>query len=131
MKTLEETFAAFPDSWEEIRAQGLGYFAYSVKDEAALAKFAPGADLEAMIAAGAVQFDPIVYEDFLPVSAAGIFQSNLGDDAAQEFVESPNQKRFEQDLGAKVLNEFEHYARIERESLEAIQRRLSTAEAAE
>ncbi|MFC4625859.1 VOC family protein [Daeguia caeni] len=131
MKALEETFAAFPDSWEEIRAQGLGYFAYSVKDEAALARFAPGADLEAMIAAGAVQFDPIVYEDFLPVSAAGIFQSNLGDDAAQEFVESPNQKRFEQDLGAKVLNEFEHYARIERESLEAIQRRLSTAEAAE
>jgi uncharacterized glyoxalase superfamily metalloenzyme YdcJ len=25
-----------------------------------------------------VRFDPVIYEDFLPVSAAGIFQSNLG-----------------------------------------------------
>ena len=51
-----------------------------------------------------MQFDPIVYEDFLPVSAAGIFQSNLGDEAAQEFVASPNQQRFEQDLGAKPFS---------------------------
>jgi uncharacterized glyoxalase superfamily metalloenzyme YdcJ len=46
-------------------------------------------------------------------------------------VESPNQKRFEEDLGAKVLNEFEHYARIERESIEAVQARLGGLEAAE
>ena len=56
-------------------------------------------------------FDPIVYEDFLPVSAAGIFQSNLGDDAAQDFVASPNQQRFEADLGATVLDEFDALCR--------------------
>ncbi|EEZ16218.1 conserved hypothetical protein [Brucella melitensis bv. 2 str. 63/9] len=122
---------AFPDTWAGIREEGLGYFAYSVKDAAKLASFRPGTDIEVLIEAGAVQFDPITYEDFLPVSAAGIFQSNLGDDETQEFVESPNQKRFEDDLGAKVLNEFEHYARIERESIEALQAGLKGLEAAE
>jgi uncharacterized glyoxalase superfamily metalloenzyme YdcJ len=131
VKALSDTFAAFPDTWAGIREAGLGYFAYSIKDAAKLASFKPNTDIELLVAAGAVQFDPLTYEDFLPVSAAGIFQSNLGDDDTQEFVESPNQKRFEEDLGAKVLNEFEHYARIERESIEAVQARLGGLEAAE
>lgn len=131
VKVLSETFSAFPDTWADIRKQGLGYFAYSVKDAELLAGFKPGTDIETLVEAGAVYFDPITYEDFLPVSAAGIFQSNLGDDDTQEFVESPNQKRFEEELGTKVLNEFEHYARIERESIEAVQLRLSGLEAAE
>ena len=87
--------------------------------------------LDSLIEDGLVQFDPIVYEDFLPVSAAGIFQSNLGDDAAQEFVASPNQQRFELDLGAKVLNEFDHYAGIEQASIADCVQMLSCAEAAE
>ena len=131
MKALDDTFAAFPDTWAGIRQKGLGYFAYSVKDVSRLVTFKKGTDIEVLVEAGAVQFNPLTYEDFLPVSAAGIFQSNLGDDNTQDFVESPNQKRFEQDLGAKVLNEFEHYARIERESIEAVQLRLSGLEAAE
>ena len=131
VKALSDAFAAFPDTWAGIREAGLGYFAYSVKDAARLAAFKPDTDIEVLIEAGAVQFDPIIYEDFLPVSAAGIFQSNLGDDETQDFVESPNQKRFEDDLGAKVLNEFEHYARIERESIEAVKAGLKGLEAAE
>lgn len=35
--------------------------------------------LRALVDAGAVVVDPVVYEDFLPRSAAGIFQSNLTD----------------------------------------------------
>ena len=73
----------------------------------------------------------IVYEDFLPVSAAGIFQSNLGDGAQQEFVASPNQQRFETDLGAKVLNEFDHYAGIEQASIDECLSRLSRRPAAQ
>ena len=38
----------------------------------------------ALIADGFLRADPIVYEDFLPVSAAGIFQSNLDDTAAED-----------------------------------------------
>ncbi len=113
---LADVFTAFPDDWNEIRKQGLGYFAYSLTAAGASADIAE-MELEAAIEAGFVQFDPIVYEDFLPVSAAGIFQSNLGDDAAQDFVASPNQQMFERDLGARVLDEFAHYAEISRASI--------------
>ena len=89
------------------------------------------ADIETLVSDGLVQFDPIVYEDFLPVSAAGIFQSNLGDGAQQEFVASPNQQRFETDLGAKVLNEFDHYAGIEQASIDECLSRLSRRPAAQ
>lgn len=112
---LTRSFAEFPDDWNAIRRAGLGYFLYTVDDAVAGAR---GSDIESLIAAGAVRFDAIVYEDFLPVSAAGIFQSNLGDDAVQEFTASPNQRLFEKALGAAVLNEFEHYAGIERASIE-------------
>ena len=130
-KALAEAFAGFPDDWADIRTAGLGYFAYSLTEKGRRTRTNDTADVEDLIAAGLVRFDPIVYEDFLPVSAAGIFQSNLGDDAAQEFVASPNQKRFEQDLSAAVLNEFDHYAGIEQASIEECRQLLSIAEAAE
>lgn len=124
---LAAAFEAFPDNWDEIRRRGLGYFTYSLLNNANRRIPADGDDLEAMVAAGIVRFDPIVYEDFLPVSAAGIFQSNLGDGAGQEFVASPNQKRFEQALGATVLNEFDHYVGIEKASIARCMARLETA----
>ena len=116
MAALETAFAAFPDDWDSIRREGLGYFTYAP---------APGraidaeADLDALLAEGALLATPLVYEDFLPVSAAGIFQSNLGDRAAETFQASPNQQVFEAALGAPVLDEFAHYAAIEAASLAA------------
>jgi uncharacterized glyoxalase superfamily metalloenzyme YdcJ len=110
---LADVFKAFPDTWDGMSVSGRR------------------ADLETAIEAGLIQFDPIVYEDFLPVSAAGIFQSNLGDDAAQDFVASPNQVMFERDLGATVLDEFAHYAGIQRASLEMCLGIVNMAAAAE
>ncbi len=126
---LADVFGAFPDDWNEIRRQGLAYFSYSLTEDGRRAD--RSFDLEAGIEKGLIQFDPIVYEDFLPVSAAGIFQSNLGDDAAQVFVASPNQLMFERDLGATVLDEFIHYARIERLSIENCLRTTDIPAAAE
>ncbi|MDK1375956.1 MULTISPECIES: VOC family protein [unclassified Sinorhizobium] len=128
---LARAFEAFPDSWAEIREAGLGYFSYSLTERGRRTKLAGRRDLDTLIADSLVEFDPIVYEDFLPVSAAGIFQSNLGDGAQQEFVASPNQKRFEADLGVAVLNEFDHYAGIEQASIESCLQALSAAMAAE
>ncbi len=119
MAALQEVFAPFPDSWDEVRREGLGYFTYSLTEAGRSSPPASGTDLEALIGRGLVRFDPVVYEDFLPVSAAGIFQSNLGDDARQDFTASPNQQRFEADLGAPVLNPFDLYAEIERASIAA------------
>jgi uncharacterized glyoxalase superfamily metalloenzyme YdcJ len=127
---LAEVFKALPDDWNELRKAGLGYFSYSLTDKGH-AVAGRRVDLETAIAEGLVQFDPIVYEDFLPVSAAGIFQSNLGDEATQEFVASPNQIMFERDLGASVLDEFAHYAEIERASIEACFAVIGQAFAAE
>ncbi|MBY6264190.1 VOC family protein [Azospirillum sp. 412522] len=123
MAALQEVFAPFPDSWDGIRRQGLGYFVYSPTEAGRRNPPAPGTDLETLIGSGLVRFDPVVYEDFLPVSAAGIFQSNLGDhagdEARQDFTASPNQQRFEADLGAPVLNPFDLYAEVERASIAA------------
>lgn len=113
---LQATFVAFPDDWDSVRRQGLGYFTFAV---------APGrqpdadADVDTLVARGDLIATPLVYEDFLPVSAAGIFQSNLGDSAARHFDASPNQRVFEDALGAAVLNEFDHYAAIQAASLNA------------
>lgn len=115
MAALQDTFAAFPDDLTAIREQGLGYFEWSLTGKGTAGQITE-TDPEALLAAGYLRIDPIVYEDFLPVSAAGIFQSNLGDDSAQEFTASPNQQRFEADLGATVLNEFDHYQQIEDQS---------------
>jgi len=127
---LADVFKAFPDDWDGIRKARLGYFRYSLTEKGK-AVTGRNADLETAIEAGLIQFDPIVYEDFLPVSAAGIFQSNLGDDATQDFVASPNQVMFERDLGASVLDEFAHYAGIERASLEMCLGIVNMAAAAE
>ena len=128
---LTQVFEAFPDSWAEIRQAGLGYFSYSLTEKGRRTKLPGRRDLNSLIADGLIRFDPIVYEDFLPVSAAGIFQSNLGDGAQQEFEASPNQKRFETDLGVAVLNEFDHYAGIEQASIEGCLKALTAAMAAE
>lgn len=128
MAALAATFADFPDDWDTLRREGLAYFTYGLTDRGLAAETAPD-DMDALLAAGMVRFDPIVYEDFLPVSAAGIFQSNLGDGAAQDFVASPNQQRFETDLGAAVLNEFAHYAAIEAASRQACLQALSARRA--
>jgi uncharacterized glyoxalase superfamily metalloenzyme YdcJ len=124
---LAQAFKPFPDDWHEIRLQGLGYFSYSV-DEGRIGRAHCGADFDALIAAGIIRFDAIVYEDFLPVSAAGIFQSNLGDGSSVELTASPNRSMFEEALGAAVIDEFEHYRGIEAASLAMCRARLGKLE---
>lgn len=126
---LADAFKAFPDDWDGIRKAGLGYFRYSQTPKGKAADRS-ATDLETAIAEGFVRFDPILYEDFLPVSAAGIFQSNLGDKAARAYVASPNQRLFERHLGAPVLDELDHYARIERSSIAACPSVIGRATAA-
>ena len=108
---LAKNFAAFPDNYAELHDQELAYFAYYATDKgkAKSGTFDAG-DLKALIAEGALQIEPIVYEDFLPVSAAGIFQSNLGEGGQAEYEIDSNQVQFEEALGAKVLNELKLYA---------------------
>ncbi len=122
--TLERSFAPFPDSYDELRVQELAYFNYfDTKKPYSLEKQKPS--LEALIESGNIDFKPIRYEDFLPVSAAGIFTSNLTDDNDREnqIQQSPNQDSFEKALGTKVINSFELY---EAQQLTSIEKVLSS-----
>jgi uncharacterized glyoxalase superfamily metalloenzyme YdcJ len=116
---LERNFAEFPDSHEQMRQQNLAYFRYFVTERgiAASRNEVRPRTLDELIAAGQVHFEPLVYEDFLPVSAAGIFQSNLGDNAQAAYAITSNQADFHSALGASVLNELELYADTQRRSL--------------
>ncbi len=60
----------------------------------------------------------MIYEDFLPVSAAGIFQSNLGGEQRDEYASQANQAQFERDLGASVIDEIALYAQRQQASLD-------------
>lgn len=133
-RALESVFAEFPDDWETLRRDGLAYFRYrrvpgrdelsATGDEASVSD--DKAAVEVRIARGEVVADPITYEDFLPVSAAGIFQSNLGDET-RDVARTPNRESFERDLGVPVADPFEIYASIERDSLESITRDVGPA----
>ena len=118
---LSNAFAAFPDDWATLRREGLGYFRYQLTD-AGRALPAAERDLpaEVLIERGLASADPIVYEDFLPVSAAGIFQSNLGGGEQRAYSEQANQAAFEAALGATVGDAFALYAAIEQASLDAM-----------
>ena len=114
---LAETFGDFPDNWDELRRQELAYFSYSLTKTGENVVNIGDARLETLLEKKFIRFDPIIYEDFLPVSAAGIFQSNLGDSAAKTIAGDANQPMFEADLGCQVMDSFAHYADIQKTTL--------------
>ncbi|WP_256573152.1 VOC family protein [Pseudomonas sp. CC6-YY-74] len=123
-------FAEFPDDYASLRRQELAYFRYFVSP-AGLAARAGGelaSDLEALLAAGHLCCEALVYEDFLPVSAAGIFQSNLGEAGRGSYGHSANQDAFERDLGAAVYDELALYAETQQRSLAQCAEQLGLAE---
>ena len=80
-------FSDFPDDLERLKSKKLAYFDRSDT--------------------------PLTYEDFLPVSAAGIFRSNLGETGSSTPQKaSGNQAIFEAALGRQILNMFDLYARF-------------------
>ncbi|MCO7229840.1 VOC family protein [Halomonas sp. CnH100-B] len=117
---LAEVFQAFPDDHATLRREGLAFFHYhAVPGTTASLPAQINADtLEALIEQGALTCQPMIYEDFLPVSAAGIFQSNLGGEQRDEYASQANQAQFERDLGASVIDEIALYARRQQASLD-------------
>ncbi|MFK8257918.1 VOC family protein [Erwinia sp. AnSW2-5] len=114
---LSAVFAAFPDDADQLRQQQLAFYRYRRHPQR---DAVPGEDLESQIARGAVIAEPMTYEDFLPVSAAGIFQSNLGNDTQRVSSGHASQAAFEQALGGKVLDEFALYQQLQQDSLDRL-----------
>ena len=108
---LSDMFKSFPDSDMFLRRQELAYFRYRLTPtgEAHRQAFRPGDDPQPLIERGWLVAQPITYEDFLPVSAAGIFQSNLGNETQARSRGNASQAAFENALGCPVLDEFQLY----------------------
>ncbi|GAB5337570.1 2-oxoadipate dioxygenase/decarboxylase HglS [Pseudomonas fluorescens] len=117
---MEQHFQAFPDNHAQMREQGLAYFRYfaTAQGLAARGQADQPRTLEALIAAGHVDVEPLVYEDFLPVSAAGIFQSNLGDAAQSHYAATSNQAEFETALGRQTIDELKLYGETQQRSMD-------------
>ncbi len=120
---LNAVFADFPDTHKAMREQGLAFYRYVLQK--ADADVTADADINTLIADGVVRAEPIVYEDFLPVSAAGIFQSNLGGEEQKHYAANQAQQAFEADLGSKVHDEIALYQSMQDESLHAVRTALA------
>ncbi|CAM1368140.1 conserved protein of unknown function [Tenacibaculum soleae] len=118
---LKENFKSFPDTYEELQSKKLAFFHYFTTDKSkniAKDKTYTKSDVNQLLKDNYLTVEPLVYEDFLPVSAAGIFASNLGtDDAKHEYNESSNQSLFEKDLGEPVYELMKWYENIQNETI--------------
>jgi uncharacterized glyoxalase superfamily metalloenzyme YdcJ len=74
----------FPSTERELALAGLAFFAYELAHGRASDGRTPPRDAAGLLEDGWVVARPIVYEDFLPRSAAGIFQSNLSDGGSHD-----------------------------------------------
>jgi uncharacterized glyoxalase superfamily metalloenzyme YdcJ len=100
--------------------EGLGFFTFSGKGTTA--QDGDPADLADLVEAGLLTATPIVYEDFLPRSAAGIFQSNLTDEGSRDDALAGARRDagwLSDVIGRQVADPIALYAAQQRASLEA------------
>ncbi|MDY0781661.1 VOC family protein [Tenacibaculum sp. IB213877] len=119
---LAENFTVFPDNYQELQSKELAYFHYFTTDKVKNIlkdKVYTKADVNQLLENGYLTIEPMVYEDFLPVSAAGIFASNLGtDDAKRKYEGTSNQSLFEKDLGEPVYKLIKWYEDMQEETIQ-------------
>ncbi|WP_145550974.1 2-oxoadipate dioxygenase/decarboxylase HglS [Yersinia intermedia] len=121
MAILNEKFSQFPDDYPTMRAEKLAFFRYfpTEKGLSTPTVSMQGLTLDELIDGEFIQYEPLVYEDFLPVSAAGIFQSNLGDKGHSQFAGHSSKQDFQRALGATVIDELQLYEETQQRSIMA------------
>jgi len=123
---LAVAFKNFPDSYEEMVEQGLAYVEYTLVSHPPQPM-----RLKDLVAAGHVKLSPVTYEDFLPASAAGIFQSNL-DEHDRSRSSSPSAEEASRDVFAALLpvplrDSFALHEAIQTRSLNVLEKQLGYA----
>lgn len=114
-----------PTGEEELAAAGLAFFEYATTDHRPGG--APPSSLRDLVAAGWLERTPIVYEDFLPRSAAGIFASNLDDTGSRDATREGaprDQAWLAEAMGRVVHDPSELYAAQQQVSIDASCRAL-------
>ncbi|MGV9633062.1 2-oxoadipate dioxygenase/decarboxylase [Nocardia rhamnosiphila] len=118
--------ADLPATEHELARADLAYFTFAPTPQHARTD-RPEADLNALIAQGWVRPEPIVYEDFLPRSAAGIFQSNLSSEGHKDTSISGSDRSIEwmsEILGQQVADPNDLYDAQRQTSLDHVARTL-------
>ncbi len=123
MNTLATVFKDFPDDWGILWEDELAYFRIKIEDQEQLTQLIEKSAgltkkkiLQKGVEQGCLLLSPIIYEDFLPVSAAGIFQSNLVEHTKNTETLRASQAFFVVALGCPVINDFDYYAKIQEAS---------------
>jgi 2-oxoadipate dioxygenase/decarboxylase len=135
-KQYAECFAPFPKTLTELLQKKLVYGCYRVTTKGLAAKTAgkiSSDDIDDLINAGYVEVDGLRYEDFLPISAAGIFASNLGQYGTKSTAsEKPlySKETLEQIMGKPIIDTDALYRELETESLRAAREKLGLGELA-
>ncbi|MGB9095321.1 2-oxoadipate dioxygenase/decarboxylase HglS [Erwinia sp.] len=115
---LGEVFRDFPDDARSLREQQLAWFTYRLSEKGrSTPERIAQLPVESLLAEGLIVATPMIYEDFLPVSAAGIFQSNLGSENQPRTQGHSSKAEFEKALGATVQDEIALYAQRQKASL--------------
>ncbi|BCY11290.1 2-oxoadipate dioxygenase/decarboxylase family protein [Actinoplanes sp. L3-i22] len=117
-----------PDTEAGLREADLAYFAYTVSPVRPSAA-TPPRSLAELVDQGWVTATPIVYEDFLPRSAAGIFQSNLSAEGTRDTTQAA--VAYDQDwlagaVGRDIHDPFTLYAQEQAASIAAVATQLGT-----
>jgi uncharacterized glyoxalase superfamily metalloenzyme YdcJ len=127
---LAHAFSQFPKTLPELRKQGLVHVRYAATEAGKrTAGQSTAADLDHLIEQGWVRFEGLRYEDFLPVSAAGIFASNLnqyGTQAATADRPVYQAADLERIMGREIIDTTAQYAAWEAESLTETLRQLGS-----
>jgi uncharacterized glyoxalase superfamily metalloenzyme YdcJ len=83
-----------------------------------------------LVADGVLTVSPIVYEDFLPRSAAGIFQSNLTDEGTRDDAVAGARRDagwLSDVIGTNVADPYELYAAQRQASVDALPAEVAAA----
>ncbi|MET7797828.1 2-oxoadipate dioxygenase/decarboxylase [Streptomyces decoyicus] len=116
-----------PDSEQALAVRGLAHFTYHVAPDRPQDASRPPAGLHDLLEQGWIRAEPLVYEDFLPRSAAGIFQSNLSDEGSRNHDQQGaayDSAWLSDALGRDVLDPFDLYEEQQNRSLAQVAREL-------
>jgi uncharacterized glyoxalase superfamily metalloenzyme YdcJ len=128
---------SLPSTERELAVRGLAFFTYRVAGAPStgsghrLRQAQGTASLRELVDAGVLVPVPIVYEDFLPRSAAGIFQSNLTDEGTRDddLLGTPYDiERLGEVIGRPITDPTQLYAAEQSASLAAAAQQLGLAE---
>ena len=123
----------FPGTEQQLRDSQFAYFRYR-PGSAPTGPIRPTTDLDELVRNGSVVVEPIVYEDFLPRSAAGIFQSNLDSDGSR--TQGTTSTRYDSEwmsgaIDRQVQDPYALYAREQQTSIKRTADQLGLAHPAD